>query len=239
MRIVSWNIHGCVGADGQHDPQRVARALASMRPDIVALQEVNGVDASSATAGNDLQVIARRLGLDVAAGPARTAGEGYFGNAILTRFKIDDVGVHDISVPGREPRAVLSARIEGPARTVQVLVTHFGLAASERLQQARLLTALARGFSAGPSIVAGDFNEWRPRARTMSLLNSTLGRSAAPRTFPSRLPLFRLDRIWVNPVEALHSLQRVKTPLVRLASDHLPVLVETSWSGPVRGPAGT
>ena len=40
-RIVTWNVHRCVGRDGVCSPARVARVLASLQPDIVALQELD------------------------------------------------------------------------------------------------------------------------------------------------------------------------------------------------------
>jgi endonuclease/exonuclease/phosphatase family metal-dependent hydrolase len=41
VRIVSYNIHGCVGTDGRRDAERVAAVLEALAPDVVALQEVD------------------------------------------------------------------------------------------------------------------------------------------------------------------------------------------------------
>jgi hypothetical protein len=46
----------------------------------------------------------------------------------------------------------------------------------------------------------------------------------APASFPARLPLLALDRIWIKPREFLLSVAAHNTPLARLASDHLPVV---------------
>ena len=40
VRVLTWNVHGCVGRDGMHDPDRVARVLEAAQPDISALQEI-------------------------------------------------------------------------------------------------------------------------------------------------------------------------------------------------------
>ena len=46
----------------------------------------------------------------------------------------------------------------------------------------------------------------------------------APRTFPSRWPLFALDRIWISPRQRLLQVQVHRTALSRVASDHLPLV---------------
>ncbi|MFO7965919.1 MAG: hypothetical protein R6U50_18475, partial [Desulfobacterales bacterium] len=57
-------------------------------------------------------------------------------------------------------------------------------------------------------------------------LNREMGRSVSRATFPSRCPLFRLDRIWCRPTSALGKVWAVKTGLTRKASDHLPLAAE-------------
>ncbi|MBC8130195.1 MAG: endonuclease/exonuclease/phosphatase family protein, partial [Rhizobiaceae bacterium] len=42
LRIVSWNVHGCVGADWRCDPLRTFAVIAALKPDILALQEIDG-----------------------------------------------------------------------------------------------------------------------------------------------------------------------------------------------------
>jgi endonuclease/exonuclease/phosphatase family metal-dependent hydrolase len=39
LRVLSWNVHGCVGGDGRFDPERVARVIERHRPDVALLQE--------------------------------------------------------------------------------------------------------------------------------------------------------------------------------------------------------
>ena len=70
----------------------------------------------------------------------------------------------------------------------------------------------------------GDFNEWRPRAKTIADLDAALGSAPLVRSFPARFPLLTLDRIWVRPRRALIDVRAQRSPLARVASDHLPVL---------------
>ena len=41
-RILTYNVHRCLGIDGVLDPGRIAAVIAACQPDIVALQEVDG-----------------------------------------------------------------------------------------------------------------------------------------------------------------------------------------------------
>ena len=43
------------------------------------------------------------------------------------------------------------------------------------------------------------------------------------RSFPSRWPLFALDRVWARPRPALLALKAHRSALAERASDHLPV----------------
>jgi endonuclease/exonuclease/phosphatase family metal-dependent hydrolase len=72
-------------------------------------------------------------------------------------------------------------------------------------------------------VVLGDINEWLPLSRPLRWLNALLGHSPRERTFPSRWPLFALDRVWVRPRHALLAFGAHHSPLAVQASDHLPV----------------
>ena len=47
-RIVTYNVHRCVGTDRRLDVGRVAEVLAALNPDIVALQELDVTAAGPA-----------------------------------------------------------------------------------------------------------------------------------------------------------------------------------------------
>ena len=74
------------------------------------------------------------------------------------------------------------------------------------------------------TVVLGDINEWFSPARTLRQLGKHFGQSSTVRTWPSRRPLFALDRIWVHPPEALASVWAHNSPTARRASDHLPLV---------------
>jgi endonuclease/exonuclease/phosphatase family metal-dependent hydrolase len=70
----------------------------------------------------------------------------------------------------------------------------------------------------------GDFNDWMWPGSVRSQLARVLPGYTRHRTFPSKAPLFRLDRIYLRPRTALVA---SKTDLeARRISDHLPVIVD-------------
>lgn len=220
VRIATYNIHGCVGIDRVVDPDRIATVLRQIDADVVGLQEVD-CRRLLAPGCDQLEVIARLAGYRAIAGPALHDDDGHFGNALLTRVPIARIAHHDVSVRGREPRAILDVTLAD--ESLRVLVTHFGLRASERRRQVETLLELAQPNGARLAVL-GDFNEWRPRWAALFKLHEALGRARAIRSFPSVCPLFALDRIWVWPRASVHSVRAHRSRLARLASDHLPVV---------------
>jgi endonuclease/exonuclease/phosphatase family metal-dependent hydrolase len=45
-------------------------------------------------------------------------------------------------------------------------------------------------------------------------------------TFPAWLPMLRLDHVFVSQTVEVTWIEVLRTPLARIASDHLPLLVE-------------
>ena len=72
----------------------------------------------------------------------------------------------------------------------------------------------------------GDLNEWFLWGRPLRWLHRHFENTPAPATFPSRLPVLALDRIWVKPRHLLRQLTVHTSRLARRASDHLPLVAE-------------
>ena len=82
----------------------------------------------------------------------------------------------------------------------------------------------------------GDLNEWRGRSGAIRVFDRRLGPSAAERTFPSWLPVLALDRIYADGPAVLRDVGVYRSPLARLASDHLPLVGNLCWAGHVAWP---
>jgi endonuclease/exonuclease/phosphatase family metal-dependent hydrolase len=219
--VVTYNVHRCLGRDGRHDPDRIAGVLHEIAADLVGLQEVSA--RPPAGGGIDqLDHLARAMGLYAVAGPTLRLHRGQCGNGLLSRWPIRDVRRLDLTVPGREPRGAIDADLDLEGRPLRCLVTHLGLRGGERRQQLRrLLPALAQAVEV-PTVLLGDLNEWFEPARRLRRLLGDFA-SVAVRTFPAGRPVLALDRIIVRPPSALGLVAAHATPLARVASDHLPL----------------
>src|SRR4029077_3066097 len=223
LTVVSYNIHECVGTDGQRDPERIARIIQEFNADIVGLQEVD-FSPLGEKKSYQLNYISAWTGLRAIAAPTIRRIDAEFGNALLTRPEIHTLQLHDVSFPGLQPRGVIDAVIAFEDKTVRVLVTHLGLHARERKHQVqRLLKILNQNQGTDCTILLGDINEWRPQGFAVRMFNAKLGRGISARTFPSFYPVFALDRVWVSPRAALVEKTIPHHRLARVASDHLPI----------------
>lgn len=229
--VATYNVHTCVGIDHRYDPARTAQVLCELRADIIGLQEVDAGHRHGRHLDQWLY-FAEATGLDAIRGTSLIDRRGRFGNAILTRFPVLGVRHLDLSVPGREPRGAIDADIAVGGRVLRVIATHLGLSAAERQLQVRRLIELlaAHGAPHDGLVIMGDLNEWRGRRGGISTLERRLGRAPAPRTFPSWLPVLRLDRILAGGGTALAAAIVHRSPLARVASDHLPLKGTLAWS---------
>jgi endonuclease/exonuclease/phosphatase family metal-dependent hydrolase len=244
LRLLTWNVHGMLGCDGRHAPQRVAQVLTEARVDIAGLQEV-GAHRGKGELTDPGGTLARLTGLTSAYGLTELRGGFPYGNCILARYPITATRSYDLSVPGREARGCLRADVEVPGGGIHFFNVHLGLRWRERRKQAaQLLSAdiLRDAALRYPLVLVGDFNS--PWAR-LSVVPRWIGRhlrdgarlgGASGPTFPSRFPVLRLDRAFVGPAIHVVSAQVIASPAARLASDHLPILFEIELTEEARKP---
>jgi endonuclease/exonuclease/phosphatase family metal-dependent hydrolase len=223
VRVMTWNIHGGMGPDGRHDLERMLELVRRVDPDVLALQEIDSrrVPASE----HPVAMLKRVLGHHGISAAAITTPDGDYGQVLLSRWPMTKTAVHDISVPGREPRRAITAVINAPAGDLFVLAAHLGLRFVERQRQCRQMAHLVN-LSALTTVVMGDFNDWMWPGSVQNVLACHLPGRTRHRTFPARFPLLKLDRIYCRPASALIS-SRVD-PGASSISDHLPVIAEVN-----------
>ncbi|NBD10726.1 MULTISPECIES: endonuclease/exonuclease/phosphatase family protein [Corallococcus] len=232
LTLVSYNIHSGIGVDGVFDLARVGAVLREVNADIIALQEVG--DFRGKTSREDQpEHLAELLGLHMAFGPNVVRNGRRYGNAILSRLPVLKSKNYDLSVPRREPRGALRCDLDlGGGKQLHVFCLHLGLSVSERRRQESLLLSadlLRDAARKDPMVVCGDFNSWG-NGPVSSLVREAIHDAAfelgaAARTYPTRLPLFRLDRIYVDSGVRPVSVTPHRSPLSRVASDHLPLVM--------------
>jgi len=116
-------------------------------------------------------------------------------------------------------------------RAVHVVVVHLGLIHASRERQVTSLGQfIAREVPANaPLVVAGDFNDWGAQLlRPMATLGLSTFEDQRLPTFPSRLPLLHLDRIYVRGLRPLSAHVPHGRAWVRM-SDHLPLIAEFAF----------
>lgn len=220
LRIATYNIHGAVGRWWRRSPERIARVVGELDADIVALQEV---PLGGSATPDVLAHLQATTGMRAVEGPTLETPRRRYGNAVLSRLPVRAARTLDLSCHRREPRGALDADIECGFGVLRVVATHLGLSATERNTQVR---TLLRAFDTSelPVILLGDINEWFVHGRALRELVTHFRRAPAPRTFPTRWPVFALDRIWVHPGEWLVDVRVHRSPLASVASDHLPLV---------------
>lgn len=242
-RILTYNVHNGVGMDRRLDLDRTAEAIARCAPDIVALQEL---DVGRARSGrvDQAHAIAERLGMRFHFNAAIHVAEERYGDAILTSLPMRLVKTGRLpTLPEMrvlEPRGALWVEIELSGRKLQVINTHLGLLPREqRAQTAELLGErwLSHPKCLDPVILLGDFNA-TSRYRAYQMLRAALrdaqkaGRSGFGRpTFPAPAPILRIDHLFVSPGVTVRDVRVADGPLMRVASDHLPLWMDFDLAG--------
>jgi endonuclease/exonuclease/phosphatase family metal-dependent hydrolase len=225
LRVATYNVHGCIGTDKRHDPERVAAVVGELDADIVALQEFTYAAGVAIETREPVELVALN-GYQCALGPTREIATRCFGNALLTRHPIVDVHRLDLSLDGREPRGALAATVDVAGTPVHLLATHLGLRVRERRFQVAQVLAYLDSVRHSIVVVLGDFNDWVPGRSVSHALDRRLGRARRLRSFPSARPIVSLDRIWTHPAAALQRVFVHTSALARRASDHLPVVAD-------------
>jgi endonuclease/exonuclease/phosphatase family metal-dependent hydrolase len=222
LRIATYNIHASIGRDGRHDTGRIAHVINELAADVVALQEVQSRHAEP----DALEFLAAETGMTGIPGITMFRQDGSYGNALLTRMPLLETQPIDLSFPRREPRGAIDVTVAARGERLRIVATHLGLRPAERRHQIDLLLARIDRDDPTPTALMGDLNEWFLWGRPLRRLHRRFGETPAPPTFPSRRPLFALDRMWVKPLDRLRRLAVHDSPLARCASDHLPLVAD-------------
>jgi endonuclease/exonuclease/phosphatase family metal-dependent hydrolase len=238
VRLLTYNVHTCIGMDGRLSPRRIARVIAQCDPDIVALQECD-VRRLRTDGRDQVRDIAEELEMEFHFHPAMRLEEEEYGDAVLSYHPMRLVRAGRL--PGLagsdhlEPRGALWVDVQVDGHTVQVINTHLGLSNRERLAQVEALLSeewLGEAESRGPCILCGDFNALPgspPYRRLLSRLRDAqlaVNGQRPSRTWFSHYPIGRIDHVFLaGPLEVV-SVEVPRTELIRTASDHLPLVAE-------------
>jgi len=236
--VLTVNIHkGFTALNRRFILPELREAARSVGADMVFLQEIHGTHERHPLRYSDwpnmpqYEFLADSIWPQYAYGRNAVYPDGDHGNALLSKFQIVRYDNIDISQSGHENRGQLHCvmRLPGQDKELHAICVHLGLQEKHRQQQLLLIAKRVAEIPAdAPLIVAGDFNDWRQRADLSHCgLREvfTEAHGKPPRTFPARLPLLRLDRIYVRNVK-VHSPQVLNSRPWSHLSDHAPLSVE-------------
>ncbi|MEJ2410688.1 MAG: endonuclease/exonuclease/phosphatase family protein [Novosphingobium sp.] len=229
ITFASYNIHKAVGLDRRRDHERILRILLEIDADIVALQEVDRRFGRRMAA---LPLDAIHAATDYVPVPLSMKPDslGWHGNALLVRKGIDLVEAAPVPLPVVEPRGAIRADLMLEGRRVRAIGMHLDLSGLRRRHQVRSVLDHCEDCDHHvPTVLMGDLNEWSLRGGCLREFDGEAWRVLSPgRSFPSRRPIARLDRIIVSPEWQVQGTNVHHSPLSATGSDHLPVFAALS-----------
>jgi len=229
LQIASYNIHkGYCAVNRRFVLDEIREAIRQLNPDILFLQEVVGHQLRYHTQDEDhpasqFEYLAEEIWPHHVYGKNAIYSHGHHGNAMLSKQAFLHTQNIDISRWKFSRRGILMGRLENG---VYVMCAHFGLLGLERRYQMRDLLNLIESQIPPdePLIIAGDFNDWRLRLDKKFKKNHfkeaySECQIRPARTFPAKLPLFSVDRIYYRNMDLLNAEVLKHSPWKTL-SDH-------------------
>ncbi|CAN5574509.1 endonuclease/exonuclease/phosphatase family protein [soil metagenome] len=239
LRVATYNIHKGVrgvGPGRRLEIHNLCLGVKALDADMVFLQEVRSLNREEAKrfpgwpAMPQAEYLAPE-GYGVAYHTNAITKHGEHGNALLSRWSLGEIGHHDVSDHRFEQRGLLHVRVTWQDTEVHAIVAHFGLGHTGRVRQCERLGAFieANVPDDAPLVVAGDFNDWGEKLDSI-LRPTRLARALQPSgqralTFPSRVPVFAMDRIYTRHFKCVSTHVPRGTTWARM-SDHLPLVAE-------------
>lgn len=251
IRLICYNIEYCEGIDGRwleylkfwkilfppkHLDSRIIRALKKLKPDIVALVEVD-VGSVRNNKRDEVKYFAKKTGLLNFIEKIKYPVSGWLrlfhhipildkqANGIISRYKFYNVKYH-VFHEGTK-RMVIEASVNCP-RKVTLLICHLALGSKARKKQINELIKIVNQIK-NPVILMGDFNTFHGDKEIKQLLNKThlndkikLDKKDILFTEPTWHPSRRLDYILTS--------NEIKVKNYRILnyhfSDHLPLMID-------------
>ena len=246
LRVATYNIHKGVrglGPTKRLEIHNLGLAVEAMDADLVCLQEVRHHNHEESRTFSPTRFghwawppqpqadFLAPEGYEVAYRTNAVTRHGEHGNALLSRWPLGEVRHHDVSDHRLEQRGLLHATVNWREVLVHVVVVHLGLIHASRVRQTRRVAELVQDEIPRnmPVIVAGDFNDWNEALDDVltpaGLQRARTDEAARVPTFPSRVPVLSLDRVYTRGLRC-HSMSVPRGPAWARMSDHLPLLVE-------------
>ena len=221
LRMMCFNIRNGLGMDGVRNYQRTADVINQLRPDVVAVQEVDSVTGRSKQV-DVLRDLALRTQMFSTYAPAITFDGGKYGIGLLS--KEEPISSRYLPLPGTEERRVLLI-VEFQKYIYANM--HLSLTEVDRMASTEIIKREA-AVAGKPFFIAGDWNA-TPDSEVLSSMQEDFVLLSNPKqyTSPAGSPRKTIDYIAVLSKDTssflLRSAYVVDEPVV---SDHRPVVVD-------------
>ncbi|MCL2744976.1 MAG: endonuclease/exonuclease/phosphatase family protein [Planctomycetaceae bacterium] len=224
LRILTYNIHVGVGMDKKLDLPRIAKVISDLKPDLVALQEVDRF-ADRTKKVDQIEELKKLTGMHGTFGKTIPIAGGEYGIAVLSRFPIIEEKYSQLpQLEKHEDRGVIAIKVNINGKMLIFGSTHFcHMNKERRAKQAEKINELFADGKNDFTIIGGDFNA-KPDEQTIKTLREKWFDATDENfTYSSTDPKIKIDYIFYRPKDVLKvkSTEVIKEPL---ASDHLPVL---------------
>ncbi|MCP4494381.1 MAG: EEP domain-containing protein [Gammaproteobacteria bacterium] len=242
LKVLTYNIHkGFNRYNREFVLQKIRHQLEAVNVDIVFLQEIHGRHFHHENrikgwpAVSQFEYLADRLWPHFVYGKNAIYDKGHHGNAILSKYSIEEWQNVNLSRFRRASRSLLHGIINVADKNsrLHLICIHLDLVGFERKRQMDVLRRHIHEHVGAeePLILAGDFNDWSGRMGQYlenSLMLDEIHRSTHgkyARTFPSNWPILKMDRVYFRQMQLLDCQCLDHHPWGKL-SDHLPLYAQ-------------
>ena len=221
-RLMCYNVHNCVGLDGELSVERIAGVINNAEVEAVALQELDSM--TTRYPGHDmLSEVAALTGMHATYAPTIDYRGGKYGIGMLTREK--PISYRQVPLPCRsEPRALLIVELED----YYYCCTHLSLHEEDRITSVAIIIDELSKLDK-PAIIAGDFNAL-PNSFPMMALGRKFHifeKSGTPYTFPANEPKREIDYVALyTGGGATAEVVEHRVLSAPVESDHAPMVAE-------------
>nr|WP_215549597.1 endonuclease/exonuclease/phosphatase family protein [Amycolatopsis sp. CA-230715] len=242
LRVLNYNIHTGIGADGKLDLARTARAILGTGADVVGLEEVDQHFSARSGYADQAAELAARTGMHVFFAPIYDLPpeQGHhdrrrYGVAVLSRFPFLRTENHQLTrlstvdpnpVPAPAPGfAEAEVRVRG--ERLHVYATHLDYRpdpAIRRIQVAETVRVLDHDGARAKQLLLGDFNATPAAPELAPLLRRVRDAGPPDPTYPAEAPTAKIDFVTTS---GGFRVRDAEVPVTH-ASDHRPVLAALS-----------
>lgn len=154
LRLMSYNVRHCCGADKKVDIDRTVAAILREKPDFAGIQELDCRSPNRSGGVDQPAELGRRTGMHATfAAGVKYPNNGGYGVAVLSKEK--PLSVVRLPLPGREPRVLLLCEF----RDFWFGTTHLSLQSTNRVKSVEIIRKVVEECSSNkPVFLTGDWN---------------------------------------------------------------------------------